>query len=91
MKTDSGSFVSTEDIGAQILPSDLAASQVLDPRPVLRIQEDLIRDPVGDGLLTQSANPQELTKAVGELRLAANDGDCPLQGPNVLRFPHGDA
>lgn len=90
VESASGSLVATEDIRTELLPRDLTAGNVLDSGPPLGIQQDLVGDPVGNGLLFETRPPKEGSDLIGQLGLATNNLDCLSERTNV-RFLHDHA
>lgn len=78
----------TEDIGAQARASDLLIGDVLKGRPPLRIEQSLVFEPVGNGLLGNGRAIQEAAQSVGKSGLTAGNVDSALKRGNV-RFIHG--
>jgi hypothetical protein len=76
-----------EDIGTQLSSSDLTASDVLEGRPILSIEQSLLAKPFGDGLLRKSRPLEVISQAFGQGRLTAANLDRPLERCNV-RFLH---
>lgn len=85
---NSNSGTGAKDVGAEILPGDLAVRDRLDRRPVLGLKEDSGSNPVRDGLLLERRALHHVGQSLGELGLAsAGSPNCSTQGDNV-RFLH---
>jgi hypothetical protein len=76
-----------ENIGAQIRASDLPISDVLESRPPLGVEQGLVLEPVGNGLLGDGRTIQEAAQPVSKRCLAACNVDRALERSNV-RFIH---
>lgn len=84
----SGGLVAAENIGAQIATSHLVVGDSLYSGPVLRVEKDLVGEPVRDRLLAQRRTIHVLGKEIGEGTLgAAADSDRATKCGNV-RFIH---
>lgn len=77
-----------EDIGAQTKASDLLIGDVLESRPPLRVEQGLVFEPIGHGLLGDSRAIQVAAQSVGKSGLTAGNVDSALERGNV-RFIHG--
>jgi hypothetical protein len=90
---ESGSgFVSSENIRTQVQARDLLVGGMFDSGPPLGVQQNLLGEPIRNGLLTDCRlvsvrPPQEGADATSQLGLAGGDLDRSLQGNNV-RFLH---
>lgn len=85
----SGSLTGPEHVGPQLAPSDLVGGDVLDGRPIHRLEESLPVHPVRDELLadTLGLHPaQKLRHAIRKRGLPAGDLDGALQRDNVVCF-----
>lgn len=80
-------FAATENIGPEVLPSNLVASDVLNCGPPLGVQQRLTRQPIRDGLLAHGRPIQVVGNAFGERDLTRGDVDGSLKRDNV-RFLH---
>lgn len=78
----------SENIGTQIVASDSITSSALHERPPLGIKQNLVGQPVRDGLLADGVASGASHK-IGERGLAASNGDGFLKRDNV-RFLHED-
>jgi hypothetical protein len=83
----------TENIGPQVVSGDDAVGRVLDGRPPIAVEQALVAEPVGNGLLTDgrvdAAGTEVVPHALGELRLPAGDLDGATEGGNVLLLHSG--
>lgn len=79
-----------KDVGAQLGSTDLTGGNVLKGGPIFGFDEDLLTQPLGDGLLSQGWAAKEVGQAFRKGSLASRDLDRPLQGGNV-RFIHEHA
>lgn len=77
-----------ENIGAQTHAGDLAISDVLESRPPLGVEQGLVFEPVGNGLLGNGRAIQEAAQPVSKGRLTAGNVDRAPERSNV-RFIHG--
>lgn len=79
-----------EEVGTQLLSSDLALGHVLDGGPPLGAKQDLSLHPNGNGLLLDLGfRTKELSNGPGQSSLASSgNGDRAFKGDNVT-FLHG--
>lgn len=86
-KRKSRDLAATEDIRPQVLPLNLAASDVLNGRPPLGVKQRFIGDPVGNGLLADGGPIKEFGDALCKGDLTAGNVDSAIERGNV-RFLH---
>ena len=85
-----GKLCWTENIRPEICTSHLPCCDVLESRPVLSLDQNLVTKPLGDGLLPECGSIQNLAEPLSQGDLAAGNLDRPLQSSNV-RFIHNHA
>lgn len=87
----SRAFAAPENIRPQILTPDFFAGDVFDSWPPLGVEQDFVRDPIGNGLLADGGAVQEIGDALCKGGLIPGNFDCTLKsgdmGSNV-RFIH---
>jgi hypothetical protein len=76
-------FAATKNIGPEVLSTDFVASDVLDSRPPLGVEKNLVGHPVGNGLLADGGSIKEVGDGFSERDLAAGNSDGPLKSGNV--------
>lgn len=86
MTMSSDSTTTGENIRPQISSGDAVVSRSLDERPPLRIEKDLVVDPIRNRLLADGVVPS-LPNQDGKSGLAAGELNSPIEGDNV-RFLH---
>lgn len=83
-----------KDIGAQMSGRHLATRRAFNSRPPLRLQESLVGQPVGDGLLADGrlllvGPTEEHAHSARELGLGSGDDDRSLEGGDVGGWVNG--
>lgn len=76
-----------EDIGSELIARHEILGHKLDSRPVLGLDQGLVGQPVGNGLLTERRPAEEISDALSEGNLASGYVDGADKGGNV-RFLH---
>lgn len=73
-----------KDVRTQILPSNLVPGNCFNSRPPFGVEQDLVGQPVGNGLLANGRSIEVVTDAFGEGRLASGNRDRAFESGNVV-------
>lgn len=76
-------LLSPEDVRPEISACDLPIRDVLNRRPPLRLEEDLVLQPIGNGLLFEGGAVEKFGNPLGEQGLAPRDLDGAAQRSDV--------
>lgn len=87
VKSKSGSLLTVEDIGPQMVARNLLTGDELECGPPLGLQKDCVVQPIRDRLLGHRRAAEEFAELLREKGLATGDRDGPLKGGNI-RFIH---
>lgn len=80
---NSGTLAASKNIGTQMLAPDLIASDMLNSRPPLGVEQDFVGHPIRDGLLADCGAAQEVGDALSKGKLIPGDLNSSLKSGNV--------